>query len=177
MQKVRLSVEYLKMTQREFEREIFRIRPVLLQFARSFNIGGASNAEDMVQEAVMRVWLSILGGEVVRSIEALTKRVLRNVCLDYLRLKKNNLNSSDIDSVNKIDSNDPNRQLEIKEEFTRIVDFIRTLPMDQQICIRLKDIMGFENWEIADILDTTEVNVRTLLSRGRKSIRDNMLRE
>ncbi|HBZ34895.1 MAG TPA: RNA polymerase sigma factor [Bacteroidales bacterium] len=163
------------MTQREFEREIVRIRPVLLQFARSFNIVGASCAEDMVQEAVMRVWQSILGGEVVRSMEALTKRILRNVCLDYLRLKKNICNDYDIYGVDKIDSYDTARQLEIKEEFTRIVEIIKTLPVDQQLCIRLKDMMGFENWEIAEILNTTEVNVRTLLSRGRKSIRNELI--
>jgi RNA polymerase sigma-70 factor, ECF subfamily len=163
------------MTKREFDRDIAKIRPVLLHFAGSFNIGGAATAEDMVQEAVIKVWRSNSDGSFIRNIEALTMHVLKNVCIDYLRLKKNNTGS--LEHIReRVTENDPCRQLEIKGEFAEMKSIMESLPLDQQMCVRLKDIMGFETKEIAEIIGTTEVNVRTLLSRGRKTIKERIIK-
>ncbi len=43
------------------------------------------------------------------------------------------------------------------------------------IAVRLRDIMGYEMIEIAHIIGTTEVNVRTLLSRARQKLREKIL--
>jgi RNA polymerase sigma-70 factor (ECF subfamily) len=163
------------MTEREFNNDITRIRPLLLHFAGSFSIGGAATAEDMVQEAVMRVWRSNEDGCFILNIEALTKQILKNVCIDYLRLKRNKgENLSNLKEL--ITENDPYKQLEIKREFARMKEAIKSLPLDQQMCIRLKDVMGYETKEIAEIIETTEINVRTLLCRGRKTIKERVMK-
>ena len=45
------------------------------------------------------------------------------------------------------------------------------LPERQRLAIHLKDIEGYSGKEIADILETYEANVRTILSRGRRALR------
>jgi RNA polymerase sigma-70 factor (ECF subfamily) len=49
------------------------------------------------------------------------------------------------------------------------------LPREQMLAIRLRDVMGYEMSEIAVILDTSEGNVRTLLSRARQKLREKLL--
>ena len=46
------------------------------------------------------------------------------------------------------------------------------LPERQRVAIHLKDIEGYSTKEVADILETDEANVRTILSRSRKALRE-----
>ena len=46
------------------------------------------------------------------------------------------------------------------------------LPEKQRLAIHLKDIEGYSGKEIAGILETDESNVRTILSRGRRALRE-----
>lgn len=152
------------------------IRPRLIAFAGYFIGTGAATAEDMVQDAVVKVWLQIdkIGPEKVRNVEALMMAVLKNVCIDYLRLKKNR--SVSIDGQTEVkgfeSGSDPQTTLESSEKIRSVSEAIKMLPTDQQMVVRLRDIMGYEFEEIASIMDMNEGNVRTLLSRGRKKIRE-----
>jgi RNA polymerase sigma-70 factor (ECF subfamily) len=107
----------------------------------------------------------------VKNHEALTLHILKNVCIDYLRLKKNNTESLNVNSTHKL-TEDPVAALERKDQFAFLRGCIDTLPSDQMLAVRLRDIMGYEMEEIAVILDTTEGNVRTLLSRARQKLRE-----
>ena len=46
------------------------------------------------------------------------------------------------------------------------------LPEKQRITVHLKDIEGYSTKEVAEILETDESNVRTILSRSRKALRE-----
>jgi RNA polymerase sigma-70 factor (ECF subfamily) len=46
------------------------------------------------------------------------------------------------------------------------------LPERQRMAVHLKDIEGYSNKELAEILETDETNVRTILSRGRRALRE-----
>jgi RNA polymerase sigma factor (sigma-70 family) len=164
------------MTEREFNRYIEKIRPKLLCFAASFIHKGAATAEDMVQDAVVKVYNE--RGKEIKNIDALTITILRNVCLDYLRLRKNReedkvaLERCTEESLGfASEKTNPHSRLEIGEKMDALRQIIKKLPDDQQIAIRLRDVMGYEFCEIAQILNTSEGNVRTILSRGRKAIK------
>ena len=43
------------------------------------------------------------------------------------------------------------------------------------LAVRLRDVMGYEMEEIARILETSEGNVRTLLSRARQKLREKII--
>ncbi len=161
------------MTAQEFNITIERLRPRLLNFASGFVGDGASTADDMVQEAVLRLWRS-QELYVIRSAEALTMQILRNVCLDYLKLKKNNCAELP-ENARVYNEGDPHSLLESKDSLSRVKQLMEELPPDQMIAMRLRDIMGYEMEEIAQILGTTEGNVRTLLSRARQKMREKLL--
>ena len=46
------------------------------------------------------------------------------------------------------------------------------LPEKQRTTLHLKDIEGYSTKEVAEILETDEANVRTILSRSRKALRE-----
>ena len=158
------------MTEQEFNILVQRLRPKLINFAGGLVKTGAATAEDMVQDAVIKLWRTQEIQE-VKNHEALTLHILKNVCIDYLRLKKNNTESLNVNSTHKL-TEDPVAALERKDQFAFLRGCIDTLPSDQILAVRLRDIMGYEMEEIAVILETTEGNVRTLLSRARQKLRE-----
>ncbi len=161
------------MTAEELKKLSLQLRPRLINFAKGFVKDGASTPEDMVQEAIIKLWMSSQVQQ-VRNPEAMTTHILRNVCLDYLKLKKNNtdgLNSN----MRVFDSQDPADILESKDEMCRIQRHLDSLPREQMLAVRLRDVMGYEMSEIAVILDTSEGNVRTLLSRERQKLKEKLL--
>ena len=160
------------MNNQEFNIVIEKLRPKLLSFAKGFVKDGAATADDMVQEAVLKLWNSKNLYE-IRNPEALTKQILKNVCIDYLRLKKNN-NEEIKPNICILSEHDPLVTLEKKDQMRNIQSYIEELPSDQIMAVRLRDIMGYEMCEIAQIIGTTEVNVRTLLSRARQKLRDRL---
>lgn len=161
------------MTSQEFNILVGRLRPRLVHFANGFVKGGAATAEDMVQEAVIKLWRSNELQE-IRNPEALTVQILKNVCLDYIKLKKNNMDALN-PNFRVYTEIDPSAALESKDEMCNINGYLAQLPEDQMLAVRLRDIMGYEMEEIAHILGTSEGNVRTLLSRARQRLREKLM--
>lgn len=161
------------MTSHEFNILVGRIRPKLVNFAGTFVKAGPATAEDMVQDAVIKLWKAQVTEE-IKNPEALTLHILKNVCLDYLKLKKNNSEQLNT-GIFRLVTEDPSDTLERKDQFSYIKNCMETLPADQMLAVRLRDVMGYEMEEIARILETSEGNVRTLLSRARQKLREKMM--
>ena len=70
---------------------------------------------------------------------------------------------------------DPSKALESKDEMYNILKHLDSLPKEQMLAVRLRDVMGYEMEEIARILDTSEGNVRILLTRARQKLREKLL--
>jgi len=161
------------MTSVEFEILVNKARPRLIFFAKGFVGEGAATAEDMVQDAIIKLWNSSQMHE-IKNPEALLRHILRNVCLDYIKLKKNNAESLSSD-FKRYAGDSPSADVEIKEKISFVHKLIKALPDEQMVAVRLRDVMGYEMDEIAIILSTTEGNVRTLLSRARKKLREQLI--
>lgn len=161
------------MTSQEFNILVGRIRPKLVNFAGTFVKAGPATAEDMVQDAVIKLWKA-RDIEEIKNPEALTLHILKNVCLDYLKLKKNNTEQLNTNMF-RIGTDDPSSALEHKDQFAYIKSCMESLPFDQMLAVRLRDVMGYEMEEIARILETSEGNVRTLLSRARQKLREKII--
>ena len=160
------------MTLSEFEILIGRMSPRLTFFAKGIIGMGAATAEDMVQEAVIKLW-GLIEKEDVKNPDAMLWRILKNNCLDYIKLKKNSVDKLD-DKLNGYAEESPLKDIEAKENFMIVHRAINALSEEQMMAVRLRDIMGYEMCEIAVILDTSEGNVRTLLSRARKNLREKL---
>ncbi len=132
-------------------------------------------AEDIVQNTLIRLWNHRDEAEVIRSIEAYAFTVCRNLSLDYLkRLDNKNLSIDELDSI-PMDTDDPFRLVTEQENVARIHRFIDSLPENQRTCIHLRDIEGLTYREIATILSMSEEQVKINIYRARQAIKTRFL--
>lgn len=133
-----------------------------------------SDAEDIVQETFLKLWLIREKLDGYNSVEALAIQVAKNLALD--KLKRHRQEGPDIETLS-LDSGyrSPAEQLEQRDAAERIRELIGQLPTLQQTIIRMKDVEGYELAEIAEITGTQVEAVRVNLSRARKKIREQFL--
>lgn len=146
------------MTQEEFKEEAQRLRPRLMLTARRYL--GDDDAEDTVQDALLRLWQMV--GELRQPFDALALRLTRNLCIDQVRRRKPTVMLTDSSGTDETDDD---------ERIERMMAVVSTLPDLQQTVLRLRHLEGMEMNEIADLIGSSEVAIRKALSRARQAVR------
>ena len=146
-------------------RNIFGQKRLDFMFRLACSILGRSDeAQDMMQDVAERILRRQESLEDVRNIDSFLARAVRNACIDRIRRRK--------ETTPKIpdipDEKNPDRW----NDRQIVHKALSKLPERQRLAVHLKDIEGYSNKELADILETDETNVRTILSRGRKALRE-----
>ncbi|MDE5870186.1 MAG: sigma-70 family RNA polymerase sigma factor [Muribaculaceae bacterium] len=159
------------------EEKEFRQRVMPLQrrmYAMALKLGmPPDDAADAVQETQLKLWRGKAGiPDDSGGLTAYCLTALRNECISFLRKKKE---LSSLDSLNMVGI-EP-ETVDIIEPQKRIEILIDTLPEGQKKVIRLSSFGGYEIQEISEATGFTPGNVRQLLSRGRKRLRDLLNRE
>jgi len=140
-------------------------------------LGNKEDARDAVQDVFVKLWNKRDQLEHYRSLEAFAITVTRNHCLDYLKAKKTcSLDEVKHDIENKANPN-PHTLLETKDAMNRLQVILSDLPEVQKTIVHLRDIAGYEYEEIAEMTEMTVNNVRVVLSRARKKIREVLLKQ
>lgn len=135
-----------------------------------------SDAEDVVQEVMLKLW-SIRGRlHEYRSVEALAIKMTHNACIDVWRRNRTHLLPIDQIGVDQQSTSTPEQLLEEKDEINLIRQIVGMLPPLQQTMIKMKDIEGYETEEIAAVTGCSAESIRSNLSRARKKIREIYLR-
>ena len=127
-------------------------------------LGRHDEAQDMMQDVAERILRRHDDMDDVGNIDAFITRSVRNACIDRLRHRK--------DTTPKIPEVPDTRSPDRWSDRELVHRAMAHLPERQRLAIHLKDIEGYSNEEIADIIETDEGNVRTILSRGRKALRE-----
>ena len=153
------------MTQEEFKEEAQRLRPRLMLTARRYL--GDDDAEDTVQDALLRLWQMV--GELRQPFDALALRLTRNLCIDQVRRRKPTVMLTDSGGTDLADGDD--------ERIERMMAVVSTLPDLQQTILRLRHLEGMEMNEIADLTGSSEVAVRKALSRARQAVRQKYMKQ
>ncbi|MDR1938758.1 MAG: sigma-70 family RNA polymerase sigma factor [Tannerellaceae bacterium] len=133
-----------------------------------------ADAEDIVQEAFLKLWHIRDRLDGYRSVEALAVMVTKNLALDKLKMQKPEGREDDLRMLESENKN-PAEHLEIQDAVGCIRRLISRLPSLQQTIIRMKDIEGYEVVEIAGITGCQVESVRVNLSRARKKIREQFI--
>ena len=131
-------------------------------------------AEDLLQDVMMKLWQIRDNLPPDKELLPFLLTVVRNLCLDRLRsrqIKDDTIEDVDI-SLDYIQPLDIDDKVEEKDRLRHLLGLINQLPPDQQKVLRLRAIDDLSTDEIAKQLNITPENVRQLLSRARKRLRD-----
>jgi RNA polymerase sigma factor (sigma-70 family) len=154
----------------EFQMKVYPLKNKLFRFAKRM-LDQTEEAEDVVQEAFIRLWNRRDKLDEYRSLEALGMITVKNLCLDKIKARRYPVES--MDNHRQFLENMPD---ETKADHSDLIYGIRlamkSLPEQQQMIIHLRDIEGYEFEEIAEIVDMNENAIRVALSRARKRIRE-----
>ncbi len=133
-------------------------------------------AEDAVQETLMKLWLKRGSLTSYRKPEAFIMTMIKNYCLD--RLKSKQAAQISLTSVKEpLAGNvyEADNEHTTTKKIKAVHDLIEQLPEKQKIIIHLRDIEQYDLDEIAEILQMSPVAVRVNLSRARKKIREQLI--
>ncbi|WP_308599972.1 RNA polymerase sigma factor [uncultured Dysgonomonas sp.] len=129
-----------------------------------------ANAEDIVQETFIKLWNKKDELEQIENTEGFAIIIVRNTCLDYLRKAKNDHHTSYDTEIPETSS--LSKQLEIQDDAAYVKDLINKLPDQQRQVIMMKHWDGYTDEEIENITGISPGNIRVILSRARKTIRE-----
>ncbi|NQX90947.1 MAG: sigma-70 family RNA polymerase sigma factor [Flavobacteriales bacterium] len=159
------------MTQEEFQNNVLPLKDKMFRFAFRF-LQNKSDAEDTVQDVMLKLWEMDQQTSEVKNIEAWCMTMTRNKALDSL--KKMNRTEKELDGVvykaQSIET--PLDQLERKEALKEVKRFLHSMPKPQQLVVELRDFQGKTYAEIAELLNMDMSSVKVNLHRARKKVRD-----
>ena len=163
----------MKMERKTFEIEVKRMRSALLRLAMHY-MEDADEAEDVIQEVLLKLWFLREKLDQYRSIDALARVITKHLCLNRKRVQNIELVALE-EGCGIIGEGTPEQDLLNEEKMNEILALIETLPGLQQAILRMKHIEGMEVEEIARLTGSNPVAVRTNLSRARKKVREQFL--
>lgn len=155
---------------KQFKIDVLPLRDKLLNYARKLT-EDPSDAEDAVQEIMLKLWNMRQKLDEYQSIEALAMTMTPHLCMDIWRAKRpDSLSLEQVQAPSQ--SATPERLLEEKDEFRLMREIIDSLPTLQRTIIQMKDVQEYETEEIAEITGCSAEAIRSNLSRARKKVRD-----
>ncbi len=129
-------------------------------------------AEDLVQETMLKLWTQRNKLHELKNSEAFSVRTLHNIFIDQNRKKHLAETDSPPEEMTlKANECDASEMMQQKETGVIVTRLIAKLPKQQRDIITLKDIDDFSYEEIAQQTELSMINIRVHLSRARKQIR------
>ena len=127
-------------------------------------LGDADDAEDAVQETVLKLWSMRSRFGEYHSVDGLAVVIVRRLSLNRMR------RAAMIAMPDLSDERTPETELISAEESKRLELILLSLPDMQQTVLRMKHLDGLEITEIARMTGATTEAVRQNLSRARRNI-------
>src|SRR5262245_8324997 len=150
-------------------------------------LGSVFDADDAVQETMVRAWRSLDGFEARAALRSWLYRIATNVCLDFLQERKRRARPTDerpsgtvsdvlvtrplnewiepIPDAALLPADvDPHERLLLKQSSRlAFVAALQQLPGKQRAAILLTDVVGCSSAEVAECLGTTVPSVNSAL--------------
>jgi len=139
------------------------------------------DAEDVSQEALIKVYKSINRFNMDSSFKTWLYRIVANTCLDHLRKNKENpisidqpIRSGHDEFYMDIGDNRPTPQEVLETKLTQkmVMEAVNELEEDFKTIIILRDINDFSYEEISEILECNIGTVKSRISRGRQKLKE-----
>ena len=154
-----------------FRNDVLPLKNVLYRLALRITLS-REEAEDIVQDTLIKVWDRRDDWQDIDSIEAFSLTVCRNLSLD--RLKKAGTDNQPIGEgeASAADTgSDPYERMMQRDRVEQVKRIIDSLPERQKSCMQLRDFEGKSYREIAVALDMTEEQVKVNIFRARQAVK------
>lgn len=163
-------------------------------------LGSTFDADDAVQEAMVKAWQGLDRFEGRSSTRSWLYRIATNVCLDSLRAKKRRAlpmdlagpgsSSSDVGAPlpgevwveptpdGDLRTGDPAQSAVFRDSVRlAFVAALQHLPPKQRAVLILREVLCWQASEVAELLDTTVASVNSALQRARATLGERALSE
>ena len=161
----------------ERERLLDELRPLAFRVAYRM-LGSVSEAEDIVQEALLRVHQALDSGERIASPQAFVTTIATRLAIDELRSARARrelyVGEWLPEPIVTETPEDPSRQAEIADSISMAMLLVlEKLSPEERAAFLLHDAFDYPYKEIAPIIGKNEENVRQLASRARRHVTEN----
>src|SRR4051812_20742201 len=150
-----------------------RYRPRLVRFARGFVSGGTADAEDVVQDALVRAVRALRNGSRPDALGPWLHRITRNCALDLNASRRRHPVVELVDHAGweGLIAEDADTAVERSLGVRGLVADVGRLPDTQRSALVLRELEGRSYADIADELDVTVPAVKSLLVRARQGLK------
>ena len=159
---------------KEFNILVSAVRDKIFRFALKILSNNYEEAQDVVQDVFEKLWKMKNNLHQYKNLEALSMKMTKNLCLD--RLKHEKIKAQKIKMNIDLIISMSNNNYDEKNIAEIIKGLISQLPEKQKMIIHLRDVEGFDLNEIADIMEININAVRMNLSRGRSTIKEELVK-
>lgn len=190
----RVTAPHPSRESREAELSLEQYRPELTAYAYRM-LGSSFEAEDAVQETLLRGWKSLDRFEGKGSLRSWLYRIATNVCLDMLSGRQRRARPVDMGPASSADSGlgpplpevtwiepipdgrvlpeggDPAEVAEIRDSIRlAFIAALQHLPPRQRAVLILREVLQWRANEVAELLGTSEASVISALQRARATL-------
>ena len=135
-------------------------------------LANAADAEDVVQETFVRLWRDPGVINNPAALKGWLAQVARNMAIDRLRRLKPSTGDGFDDLADQATA--PDGALRHSQAANLVSEALAALPERQRMALQLTYFEGLGNQETAQAMQVTVEAVESLLSRGRRSLRDTL---
>ena len=160
-----------------FRNDILPLKNELYRLALRITLNPAE-AEDVVQETMIKIWNRRDQWDEIESIEAFSLTICRNLAVDKMRkIEGQNQSLDEVanDAPDRSYSSNPEEQAMQQDRIALIHRLIGQLPEKQRSAMQLRDFEGKSYKEIAAIMGISEEQVKVNIFRARQAIRQKYL--
>jgi RNA polymerase sigma-70 factor (TIGR02957 family) len=152
------------------------LRPAAFAIAYRM-LGSVSEAEDVVQEAFLRLHRTLAEGERVSSPRAYLSTVVTRLCIDQLRSararRERYVGEWLPEPLLASDEADPARHAEVADSLSlAFLVLLERLSPEQRAAFLLREVFDYPYDEIARIVGKSEDNARQLVTRARRQVQE-----
>jgi RNA polymerase sigma-70 factor (ECF subfamily) len=140
-------------------------------------LGSVSEAEDVVQEALLRLHVVLKEGKTIESPAAYVSTVVTRLCIDQLRsarVRRESYVGEWLPEPLADDGHgDPSEAAELGDSLSlAFLVLLESLTPEQRAAFLLREVFDYPYDEIASIIGTSQDNTRQLVTRARKFVQE-----
>ena len=161
-----------------FRNDVLPLKDKLYRLALRITLT-PEDAEDVVQETMMKVWNRRQQWDQIESMEAFCLTICRNLSLDKTRKMTGNeqsLEDAELDAPDHSHFSNPEEQAIQLDRLRLVRQIINSLPEKQRSVMQLRDFEGKSYKEIAAIMNISEEQVKVNIFRARQTVKQRFLK-